>query len=158
MRPHSPSSDSRLLRPRQFVQLRFAENQPVTRVATWALGSSYAVVWAIVGWLWRGPLTDLDYFFLPSVRIALSGHPLLVYTVRFQTVIANDNGPLGLVPLTAVAAVASWIGGPDDDRLRRALILAAFSIFTLLMAGEAVAAIDRLRGASLAGLPRVLAY
>jgi hypothetical protein len=130
----------------------------VTRAATWAFGFSYAVAWATLGWLWRGPLTDLDYFFLPAVRIALSGHPLLVYTVRFQTVIANDNGPLGLVPLTAVAAVASRLGGPNNDRLQRAFILAAFSIFTLLMAREAVAAIDRLRGASLTGLPRVVAY
>jgi hypothetical protein len=130
----------------------------VTRAATWALGFTYAVAWAILGWLWRGPLTDLDYFFLPAVRMALSGHPLMVYAVRFQTVIANDNGPLGLVPLTAVAAVASRLGGSDDERLRRVLILAAFSIFTLLMAREAVAAIVRLRGASLTGLPRVVAY
>jgi uncharacterized membrane protein len=118
----------------------------------------YALTWAIVGWLWRGPLTDLDFFFLPAVRIALSGHPLRVYAVRFQSIIANDNGPLSLVPLTAVAAVASRLGGWDDERLRRALVLGVFSVFTLLMAREAVAAIDRLRGASLAGLSRVLAY
>jgi hypothetical protein len=130
----------------------------MTRAATWALGFGYAVGWAILGWLWSGPPTDLDYFFLPAVRIALSGHPLMVYTVRFHSVIANDNGPLGLLPLTAVMAVASRIGGPDDDRLHRALVLAAFSIFTLLMAREAVKAIDRLRGARLAGLSRVVAY
>jgi hypothetical protein len=129
----------------------------VTRVATWVLGFGYALAWAILGWLWRGPLTDLDFFFLPAVRIALSGHPLLVYTVRFQGVIANDNGPLALVPLTAVGAMASWLGW-DDSRQLRALILATFSFFTLLMAREAVAAIDRLRGASLAGRSRVVAY
>src|ERR1700682_1450099 len=100
----------------------------------WVLGCSYALAWASVGWLWKGPLTDLDLFFLPAVRIALSGHPLLVYSVRFQTVIANDNGPLALVPLTAVGAVASWLGGPDDARLYRVLVLGAFSVFTLLMA------------------------
>jgi hypothetical protein len=130
----------------------------VTRIVTWALGLTYAAAWAILGWLWRGPPTDLDYFFLPAVRIALRGHPLLVYTVRFQTVIANDNGPLGLVPLAAVAAVASWLGWADDARLLRVLVLAAFSIFTLLMAREAVKAIDRLRGVRLAGLSRVVAY
>jgi hypothetical protein len=124
----------------------------------WALGFAYAVVWAIAGWLWRGPLTDLDYFFFPAVRLALSGHPLLAYTVRFQGIIANDNGPLGLVPLTVLAAVASRLGWLDDVRLRRTLVLAAFSIFTLLMAREAVIAIDRMRGARLGGLPRVLAY
>ena len=133
-------------------------NQTVTRAATWALGFTYAIAWAIAGWLWRGPLTDLDYFFFPAVRIALSGHPLLVYTARFQAIIANDNGPLALVPLTAVAAVASRIGWLDDERLRRMLVLGAFSIFSLLMAREAVAAIDRLRGTSLAGVSRLLAY
>ncbi len=133
-------------------------NKAVTRVATWALGLTYAVAWAIAGWLWTGPLNDLDYFFFPAVRIALSGHPLLVYTARFHEVIANDNGPLGLVPLTAVAAVASRLGWLDDERLLRMLVLGAFSIFTLLMAREAVAAIDRLRGTSLAGISRLLAY
>lgn len=130
----------------------------MTRGVTWAIGFTYAVAWAILGWVWGGPPTDLDYFFLPAVRIALSGHPLMVYAVRFQMVIANDNGPLGLVPLTAVVAVTSRLAGPNNERLQRAIILAAFSIFTLLMAREAVAAIDRLRGASLTGLPRVLAY
>src|SRR5438128_4159145 len=135
-----------------------AVNQALTRAAPWALGFTYATAWAMAGWLWTGPLNDLDNFFLPAVRIALSGHPLLIYTVRYQGIIANDNGPLGLVPLTAVAAVASGLGWLDDERLRRMLILAAFSIFSLLMAREAVAAIDRLRGASLAGLSRALAY
>ena len=130
----------------------------VTRAATWALGFSYAVAWAVAGWLWNGPQSDLDNFFLPAVRIALNGHPLLVYTARFQDVIANDNGPLGLVPLTAVAAVVSWLGWLDDERLRRMVIMGAFSIFSLLMAREAIAAIDRLRGAKLAGLARLLAY
>jgi uncharacterized membrane protein len=95
---------------------------------------------------------------LPAVRIVLNGHPLLIYTVRYQGVIANDNGPLGLVPLTAMSAVVSQLGWLDDERLRRTLIMGAFSIFSLLMAWEAVAAIDRLRGATLAGRARLLAY
>jgi hypothetical protein len=133
-------------------------NQALTRAVTWALGLAYALVWAIAGWLWTGPLNDLDYFFLPAVRIALNGHPLQVYAVRYQEVIANDNGPLGLVPLTAVSAVASWLGWMDDARLRRALILGVLSIFSLLMAREAVAAIERVRGARLGGPWRLLAY
>ena len=133
-------------------------NQALTRVATWLLGFSYAMAWAIGGWLWTGPLNDLDYFFLPAVRIALSGHPLLVYAVRYQGTIANDNGPLGLVPLTAVSAVVSWLGWMDDERLRRALILGALSVFSLLMAREAVVAIDRVRGARLHARWRLLAY
>ena len=128
------------------------------RVATWVFGFGYAVAWAILGWLWRGPLTDLDYFFFPAVRIALAGHPLMVYAVRFQTVIANDNGPLALIPLTVVGALASWLGRGDDPRLFRTLVLGVFSIFTLLMARESVAAIDRLRGARLGGSSRILVY
>ena len=130
----------------------------MTRAATRALGVVYAVAWAIAGWLWNGPPSDLDNFFLPAVRIVLTGHPLLVYTVRYQGIIANDNGPLGLVSLTAVSAVVSQLGWLNDERLRRMLIMGAFSIFSLLMAWEAVAAIDRLRGATLAGWARLLAY
>src|SRR2546430_3253285 len=130
----------------------------VTRAAIWGLGFIYSAVWAIAGWLWTSPLNDLDYFLCPAVRIALSGHPLMVYAARYKEIIANDNGPLGLVPLTAVAAVASRLGWLDDERLLRMLVLGTFSIFTLLMAREAVAAIDRLRGTSLAGISRLLAY
>jgi hypothetical protein len=133
-------------------------NRAATRAVTWALGFGYAAVWAVAGYLWTVPPNDLDNFFLPAVRIALGGHPLLIYTVRYWTIIANDNGPLGLVPLTPVVAVASWLGWMGDVGLRRLLILGVFSIFSLLMAREAVAAIDRLRGASLKGLSRILAY
>lgn len=133
-------------------------NRTVTRVASWALGFGYAVVWAIAGWLWTVPPNDLDNFFLPAVRIVLGGHPLLIYSVRYWTIIANDNGPLGLVPLTPVVWVADRLGWMDDVGLRRLLILGVFSIFSLLMAREAVAAIDRLRGDGLEGLSRVLAY
>jgi hypothetical protein len=133
-------------------------NRAVTRAVTWAFGFAYAGVWAIAGWLWTVPPNDLDNFFLPAVRIALDGHPLLIYTVRYWTIIANDNGPLGLVILTPVVAVADRLGWMDDVALRRLLILGAFSVFSLLMAREAVAAIDRLRGATLEGRSRVLAY
>lgn len=133
-------------------------NQAVTRSAGWILGSAYSATWAIAGWLWTRPLNDLDFFFLPAVRIALKGHPLQIYAVRYQGYIANDNGPLGLVPLTAVAGLASRLGWLDDERLRRMLILAVFSIFSLLMAREAVAAIDRMRGARLQLWSRLLAY
>ena len=130
----------------------------VKRAAIWGLGFIYSAVWAIAGWLWTSPLNDLDYFLFPAVRVALSGHPLMVYAARYKEIIANDNGPLSLVPLTAVAEVASRLGWLDDERLRRMLVLAAFSIFTLLMAREAVGAIERLRGANLVGISRLLAY
>jgi hypothetical protein len=123
-----------------------------------ALVLLYALAWAIGGALWTSPPSDLDYYLLPASRIALDGHPLLVYGVRVQGFSPNDNGPVTLVPLTTVAAVASWLGWLDNEQLRRAIIAGAFSIFSLLMAREAVMAIDRLRGTRLAGRSRVLTY
>jgi Glycosyltransferase family 87 len=128
------------------------------RAMAWVFGLGYAAVWGIAGRLWTGPLNDLDIFSLPAARIALGGHPLEVYALRFQSIIANDNGPLGLVPLTMVAALASRLGWLDDVRMRRMFILAVFSIFIVLMSREAVAAIDRMRGARLEGWGRLLAY
>ena len=133
-------------------------NPRLTRIATPALGIAYAALWSICGWLWRGPLNDLDYFFLPAARVVLGGHPLLVYSVRYLTIYANDNGPLVLVPLTAVTALGQWLGWLDNEQLRRLLFMGAFSVFILLMGREAVAAIDRLRVSRLSGLWRVLAY
>ena len=66
----------------------------MNRAATWALSVAYAASWAIAGWLWNGPPSDLDNFFLPAVRIALGGHYLLVYMARFQDVIARGRQAL----------------------------------------------------------------
>ena len=118
----------------------------------------YALAWAIGGALWASPPNDLDYYLLPASQIALHGHPLLIYDVRVQGFSPNDNGPVSLVPLTAVAALASWLGWLDNERLLRAIVVAAFSIFSLLMAREAVMAIDRLRGSRLSGRARVSSY
>ncbi|MFN2568496.1 MAG: hypothetical protein ABR564_02710 [Candidatus Dormibacteria bacterium] len=100
--------------------------------------------------------TDLDAFFLPSARTALSGHPLDVYGVRHDGLYPNANGPLSLIPLTAAAAVAQAMGLLGDLQLRRALIMGVFSIFALLMAREAVLAIDRLRGTAVSGGARIV--
>jgi hypothetical protein len=125
-----------------------------------ALAAVYMLTWGIISLLDFNP-TDLDAFFLPAVRIALAGHPLLVYTMRLHVVglvYPNANGPLSLVPLTAVAALAAHLGWLDNPDLRRMLVMTLFSAFALLMAWEGVAAIDRLRGAPLRGVGRVLAY
>jgi len=103
----------------------------------------YILGWAVIG---RMPLnaTDLDVFFLPSARIALDGHPLLVYSLRYADLYPNANGPLALLPLTAVAAVIRQLGWLDNPELRRMLVMAAFAVFPLLMAREALLAVDRL--------------
>jgi hypothetical protein len=107
------------------------------------LAALYVALWALIGLLPLNP-TDLDVFFLPSARIALDGHPLFVYSLRYVEIYPNANGPLSLVPLTAAAALARQLGWLDSPPLRRAVIQAIFALFPLLMTWEALRAIDRL--------------
>jgi hypothetical protein len=126
------------------------------RAGTVALCGLYVLLWGVAGLL---PLnsTDLDVFFLPSARIAASGHPLDVYAVRYLDY-PNANGPLSLAPLTAVVALAGRLSWLDNPSLRRMLVMAVFSLFSLLLGREALLAIDRLRPEPLRGRPRVLVY
>jgi len=117
----------------------------------------YVVGAALSGAIRINP-TDLDAFFLPSARIAVAGDPLNAYSVRHDGVYPNANGPLSLVPLTGVAALASLSGVVDDFQRRRILVMATFAIFSLLLAREAVLAIDRLRGRRTAGGRRLLLH
>ena len=89
--------------------------------------------------------TDLDVFFWPSAEIAVHGHPLLVYTLRAGPY-PNANGPVSLLPLGLVAAVINAFGWQDSMRLRDALTVGVFAVFSLLMAREAVLAIEAARG------------
>src|SRR5262249_4876204 len=63
----------------------------------------------------------------------------------------NANGPLSLLPLTLVAWVAAQLGWLGDAQLRRMLVDAAFAIFPVLLAREALLALDRLLPIRLAG-------
>jgi hypothetical protein len=121
------------------------------------LSALYIAVAGLIG-LFPVDGTDLDAFFFPSARIAVMGHPLLVYSLHYQEIYPNANGPLSLVPLTAVGVLARHLGWLDEPSLRRMLVMAAFSVFTLLLAWEAVAAIDRLRGKPLTGIARLFAF
>jgi hypothetical protein len=89
--------------------------------------------------------TDLDVFFWPSAEIALHGHPLLVYTLRAGPY-PNANGPVSLLPLGLVVAVINALGWQDNMRLRDALTVGVFAVFSLLMAHEALLAIEAGRG------------
>jgi hypothetical protein len=122
-----------------------------------ALAGLYIISWGCAGLL-NLNLTDFDVFFLPSARIALAGHPLHVYALRYDFLYPNANGPLSLIPLTAVAALAAHLGWLDDPYLRRMLAMATFSVFSLLLAWEGVAAVDRLRKTPTRGLARLLVY
>jgi hypothetical protein len=115
------------------------------------------VLWFLIGLLPIQP-TDLDIFFWPSARLAVAGHPLLVYSASGHDAYPNANGPLALVPLSAVGVVLNAFGWLYAPTQRRAAALLVFSVFLLLMSREAVAAIDRIRGRPLAGYPRLFAY
>ncbi|HXZ98965.1 MAG TPA: glycosyltransferase 87 family protein [Candidatus Binatia bacterium] len=84
---------------------------------------------------------DLDGFRWPMAEMALAGKPLLVYSVHVGPW-RSDNGPLSLVPLTAVVAVINRLGLQDQLALRGEITVVAFGIFTLLMAGEGARAIE----------------
>jgi hypothetical protein len=129
------------------------------RRAAWPglLIGGYLAVWFLAGFLPIVP-TDLDLSFWPSAKEAIDGHPLFVYAPSGQLAYPNANGPLSLVPLTAVGALLAAIDWLDTIQLRRAVAFAIFSLFILGMAREGVAAIERLRGSPLDGRPRFLAY
>jgi hypothetical protein len=96
--------------------------------------------------------TDLDVFFWPSAEIAAHGHPLLVYSLRAGQY-PNANGPVSLLPLTLVAAVANALGWQHALEPRDALTVGAFAVFSLLLAHEAVLAVEAGRGAPSRRLP-----
>lgn len=127
------------------------------RAGVWLLIALYIGIWAFSG-IQKLNVTDFEAFFLPSARIALGGHPLHIYQVRYQDVYPNANGPLSIAPLTLAAALAKALGWLDNMELRRMLAMGIFAVFPLLMAREAVLAADRLLGAPLAGYRRLLAY
>jgi hypothetical protein len=118
---------------------------------------AFAAFWSGVALL---PIAanDIDAFFWPSARVALEGNPLQIYMPLGQATYGNANGPLAIVPLVAIGEVIKAMGWMDMFTPRRALILAAFSPFLLLMAHEAVAAVDRVRGRPMAVVPRLIAF
>jgi hypothetical protein len=118
---------------------------------------AYIALWAAVAFF-PVPGNDLDQFFWPSARIAASGQPLMIYQPAGQRSYPNANGPLAVAPLTVAAVVVKALGWTDSMELRRLVALVLFSPFLLLMAREAVLAVERLRGRDLAGRARLFAY
>lgn len=127
------------------------------RTAVVLLVVLYVTAWGVSAAFPINP-TDLDVFFWPAVRIALAGHPLLVYQVRYEDVYPNANGPLSLVPLTVAAAIAAHFGWLRDAQMRRVVVQVLFASFPLLASVEALRAIDRLRGTPVRGVARLLVY
>ena len=130
-------------------------NALLLRPSTWIV--PYVALWFGVGLLPFQP-TDLDIFFWPSAKIAAQGHPLLIYAAGGHALYPNANGPVALLPLSVVAVLLNAVGWLDAGAQRRAIAMAVFCLFILLMAVEAVRAIERMRGARLNPSMRLLAY
>ena len=103
----------------------------------------YVALWIGVGLLPFQP-TDLDIFFWPSAKIAVHGHPFSVYAAGGHALYPNANGPVSLLPLSVLGVLLNAVGWLDATVPRRGIALGVFCLFVLLMAREAVAAIDRL--------------
>jgi len=127
----------------------------LTKPRTWIV--PYVALWTGVGLLPFQP-TDLDIFFWPSARIAVNGHLFSVYAAGGQALYPNANGPVSLVPLSALGVLLNAVGWLDASAPRRGIALGVFCLFILLMAREAVAAIDRMRGMPLIPSVRLLVY
>ena len=117
----------------------------------------YVALWIGVGLLPFQP-TDLDLFFWPSAKIAVHGHPFSVYAAGGHALYPNANGPVSLLPLSALGVLLNWVGWLDATAARRGIALGVFCLFVLLMAREAVAAIERLRGTPLIPSVQLLVY
>jgi hypothetical protein len=89
--------------------------------------------------------TDLDVFFWPSAEAAAHGHPLMGYALHSGQY-PDANGPVSLLPLSLVTALVNALGWQGTMRWRDALTVGLFAVFTLLMAREAVLAIEAGRG------------
>jgi hypothetical protein len=118
---------------------------------------AYIALWGAVAFF-PVPGNDLDEFFWPSARIAVAGQPLMVYQPAGQHSYPNANGPLALAPLTVAGVMVKALGWTHSMQLRRLVALSLFSLFILLMAREAVMAVERLRGRRLSGRARFFAY
>jgi hypothetical protein len=127
------------------------------RVALALFTALYVAFWGATGLL-NINATDFDVFFLPSARVALSGHPLLIYSVRYLGIYPNANGPLSILPLTLVAAVAQHLGWTYDIYHRRMLVMGAFSLIVLLMSREALLAVEHFTVRPLSGYQRCLVF
>ncbi len=118
---------------------------------------TFILTWIPVSLLPQGP-TDLDVFFWPSAKMAVLGHPLLAYQPAGQDLYPNANGPGSLAILALIGMVVKALGWLDTLYPRRLVTLTACSVLVVLMAREAVRAVDNLRGAPMGRLPRLAAY
>jgi hypothetical protein len=106
----------------------------------------YGAAWVVISLVLKTTRTDLDFYFWPSAETAASGHPLLIYSAFGHDVSPNANGPLGLVPLIPVVALANALGWAGNIAARSALTGVVVSVFAMLLAWQVVRLVDQGRG------------
>ncbi len=121
-----------------------------SRAVIAGLGALYVAMFAGASLALKTTPSDLDYFFWRAAETVASGHPLIVYSTPLTIVSANDNGPLGLVPLVPVAAVANALHVAGNLGVRAALVDGVMALFILLLAYQAVRLITRARDGGVA--------
>lgn len=110
-----------------------------------ALFVTYAALWAASAVFLRGR-SDLDLFFWPTAQAVVSGHPFSIYASNNLGAGPYANGPLGLVPLIPLVAIADAGGWAGNIPLRAAAANAVYSVGSLLMAVVALRLIHEGRG------------
>lgn len=90
------------------------------------LGGAYIAAWSGGGATLRGAPSDLDLYFWPSAEIAAHGHPLLIYSLSPLSNYPTANGPVGVLLVALVAAIANALGWAADP-VRRGLLIGALA-------------------------------
>jgi hypothetical protein len=116
------------------------------RTAIAGLAALYIAAWTLGSLVLKTTPSDLDVYFWPSAETVVAGHPLLIYSTHLQDTYPNANGPLGLVPLLPVVALANALGWESSLSARAALTGAIMSIFVLLLTYQAVRLVADLHG------------
>ena len=110
------------------------------------LAALYVAAWTLGSLALKTRPSDLDLYFWPSAETVIGGHPLVVYSAYLRDAYPNANGPLGMVTLLPVAAVANALGWAGNLGARAALTGAVMSIVLLLLAYQAVCLVARVHG------------
>lgn len=114
-------------------------------IAAAAVFVAYAALWSASSALLHGR-SDLDLFFWPAAQTVISGHPLAIYASNNVGAGPYANGPLGLLPLIPIAAIADAGGWAANIDGRAVASNAVFTLGSLLMTLAAMRLIRAGRG------------
>lgn len=117
-----------------------------SRAVNAGLAAVYVAASTVIPLVLKTTPSDLDLYFWPSAQTVVAGHPLLIYSTNPHAIFFNDNGPVGLIPLVPIAALANALGWAGSLAGRAALTGAVVSLFALLLAYQALRFIAVARG------------